>query len=451
MVEEGEVRARLETIPTTPVLGCICSDGHVRITIFASGSRGDVQPMIALALGLDAAGHAVTLAAPRNFRDLVEQRGITFHPFSVDVDDLMRSDTGRSWLGHSSHSPLLEVRLVARLVNEWAERMADESIALAGTADLFISGVMTLDVVDALVRVGGGRHVIALLAPFRASRSGPAGLQSPQPRADSPANLLAGVATELALGYGFGSPGRAVRRKLGLSTRRVLSWRSTYRRTLSTTPTVLGVSPLVVPVASDWPTWIYPSGYWSLPASRDWQPEPRLRDFLEQGEPPVYVGFGSMSTREPQATLTAIVRGLKLSGRRGLIHSGGADLAGVTSGQLDDSRVLVVDDVPHDWLFSQMGGIVHHGGAGTTAAALHSGVPSGVVSHIGDQPYWGRRIYELGVGAAPIARHELTPSRLAHMIGELALPAVVARANTFGEQVRGERGVDRAVSFIERW
>ena len=331
VVEEGEVRAHLETIPTTAVPEGICSDGLVRITIFASGSRGDVQPMVALALGLDAAGHAVTVAAPRNFRELVESRGIRFHPFSVDVDDLMRSDTGRSWLGHSSHSPLLEVRLVARLVNEWAEQMADESIALAGTADLFISGVMTLDVVDALVQVGGGSQVIALLAPFRASRSGPAGLQSPRPHVESRVNLLAGVATELALGYGFGSPGRAVRQKLGLSERRVLRLRGTYRRTLRTTPTVLGVSPLVVPAATDWPTWIHPSGYWSLPASRDWQPEPRLCDFLEQGEPPVYVGFGSMSTRDPQETLAAIVRGLEMSGRRGLIHSGGADLADVTN------------------------------------------------------------------------------------------------------------------------
>lgn len=157
----------------------------MRITIIASGSRGDVQPMVALGLGLAHTGHHVTVAAPQNFQSLVQSRGLAFHGFSVDVEELMRSDLGRAWLGHSSHSPALEVRLVSRLVREWAEPMAAQSIALAGTADVFVSGVMTLDVVDALTKAGGGAHVIALLAPFHASHSGDVSIQAPRPGRDS--------------------------------------------------------------------------------------------------------------------------------------------------------------------------------------------------------------------------------------------------------------------------
>lgn len=423
----------------------------MRITIFASGSRGDVQPMVALALGLQAAGHLVTLAAPRNFADLVRMHGLSFHAFAVDVEELMRSDLGRAWLGHSSHSPAREVWLVSRLVREWAAPMAEESLALAGTADLFVSGVMTLDVVDALVTASGGAHVVALLAPFHASRSGVVGLQAPHPAASSTLNRLAGMATATALGFGFGAPGLAARRSLGLASRRVPSFGRGYRRGLANTPTVLGASPLVVPPPADWPAWVRSTGYWFLPTPAEWTPEPRLVDFLASGEAPVYVGFGSMSTRDPQGTLRMISEGLGRAGRRGVIHSGGADLGDEASSCEPDPRLLVIDDVPHDWLFPQLAGVIHHGGAGTTAAGLRAGVPSAVVPHIGDQPYWGRRVAELGVGAAPVARHRITAAGIAAMIERMGERAVIARATDLGERIRAERGVENAVSFIERF
>lgn len=423
----------------------------MRITIFASGSRGDVQPMVALALGLQAAGHAVTVAAPRNFAGLVQQHGLSFHGFAVDVEDLMRSDLGRAWLGHSSHSPAREVWLVSRLVREWAAPMAEESLALAGTADLFISGVMTLDVVDALVTVGGGAHVVALLAPFHASRSGVVGLQAPRPAAKSRLNRLAGLATATALGVGFGSPGLTARRSLGLASRRMPSFGRGYRRSLGGTPTVLGASPLVVPPPADWPAWVRTTGYWFLPTPSDWTPQPRLVEFLASGDAPVYVGFGSMSTRDAPGTLRTIVAGLQRAGRRGVIHSGGADLGEeAATGDLGH-RLLVIDDVPHDWLFPRLAGVIHHGGAGTTAAGLKSGVPSGVVPHIGDQPYWGRRVAELGVGSDPVPRHLLTADGLAAMIERMSDRSVISEAAGLGERIRAERGVANAVAFIERF
>lgn len=423
----------------------------MRITIFASGSRGDVQPLIALALGLQAAGHQVVVAAPKNFRDFIEGRGLVHYPFSVDVDEVMRSDVGRSWLGHSSHSPALEVRLVSRMVGVWAEQMARESVALVGTADLYISGVMTLDVVDALVRAGGGQHVIALLAPFHATVSGQATLQAPRPHRDSLLNHFAGSATELALGYGFGSPGIAARRALGLPKVPMDRSGVAYRRVLRSTPTILGVSPAVVPRSSDWPPWVSTTGFWHLPATEGWAPDPALADFLADGEAPTYVGFGSMSTRDPEETLKTIVAGLRLAGRRAVIHSGGADLATVQGLVYDNREFMMVGDVPHDWLFQRVSGVIHHGGAGTTAAGLHAGVPAGVVPHIGDQPYWGRRLADLGVGAAPVPRHRLTAERLATMITEMAAPQSVDRAATLGVRIRAERGTDQAVQFIERW
>ncbi len=411
--------------------------------------------MLALAVGLRQAGHEVTLAAPRNFEALASAHCVPFHPFQVDVEELVRSDLGRSWLGHSSHSPAREVRLVARLVREWAVPMAEESITLAGTADLYISGVMTVDVTAALVRAGGGAHVQALLAPFHPSRSGAVGLRPPFPSRETAWNHLAGSATAWALGLGFGAPGSAARGSLGL--RRgfprgsIPEFGREYRRALRETPTMVGASEWVVPRPDDWPAWVRTTGYWVLPAQESWVPGPHLTDFLAAGDPPVYVGFGSMSTHDPVGTLRTIVDGLRRAGRRGVVSSGGADLASISSMSALDPDIHLVGEVSHEWLFPRVSGVIHHGGAGTTSGALRAGVPSAVVPHIGDQPYWGRRVAELGVGARPVPRHRLTAAAIGSMIDQMDAADVRRRARDLGQQLRAEQGVAQAVSYVERF
>lgn len=412
----------------------------MRVTVVASGSRGDVQPMVALGRGLADAGYDVTVAAPRNFGGLVTRHGLNFHGFSVDVDELVRSDLARSWLGHSSHSPVRELRLLTALVEEWAEPMAAETLELAGTADLFISGIMTVGALSLLAERTGAGHVCALLAPFHPSGTGESGLHAPLSRRTSPVNRLVGASVLWGVARGFGSPGVRMRELLGESAR----YRRDYRRALLTTPTLLGASPRVVPRPPDWPDRIEVTGYWVLsPGDEGWTPDPALAGFLAAGERPVYLGFGSMSTHDPAGTWRTLLAGL--GERRALVHSGGADLADVVEAT---DRVLPVGDVPHEWLFQQTRAVVHHGGAGTTAAGLRSGVPSGAVPHIGDQPYWGRRIAELGAGPAPVRRHRLTPHTLREMLDACDEPVIRDRAAVLGAQLRSEDGVGRAVAAL---
>ncbi len=426
-----------------------CCDDRVRVTIFASGSRGDVQPLVALGLGLRAAGHEVTVAATRDFAGLVEGHGLAFHGFPVDTRDLLDSELGRSWLGHSSHRPTLELRLLTEMVSTYGVALAGEIASLAGTADLFVSGVLSVDGTQALVEAGGGRHLLALLAPFAPTRAGWAGLQAPAPRAVSWRNLAAGRVTNLLLAGAFRATGDAVRRELGLPRGPRRGW----ARAVVETPAVVGVSRQVVPQPRDWPSTQRVTGYWFLPGplgqvvEEAAQPPSRhhLTDFLSAGEPPVYVGFGSMSTHDSDATMATILAALERTGRRGIVHRGAAGL----DARVLPETVLLVDDVPHDWLLPRCAGVVHHGGAGTTAAALRAGVPSGVVAHMGDQPCWGRRVHELGAGPAPIRRHQLTADTLTGLLDGLASPTVAARAAEVGDLVRGEDGVGVAVRTIE--
>jgi UDP:flavonoid glycosyltransferase YjiC (YdhE family) len=415
----------------------------VRIIVVASGSRGDVQPLVALARGLASAGHEVTVAATSDFRVLVEGAGLGFHGFSIAVADLIDSDLGRSWLGHSSHRPWVELRLLRQMVDTWGVAIAHEVAALAGQADLFVSGVLTADGVDAVVRAGGGRHVIALLAPVGPSREGAAGLHALLPRSANVLNRWQGEAVGWFMAGAFGSAGAEVRRQLGVAPVSRREFSRIYRET----PTVVGVSPQVLPQPRDWPVGHEVTGYWFLDRAPGWQPSAALSAFLGGGPAPVYVGFGSMSTHDSAGTLDAMVAALCRSGLRGVVHSGGARLA---SSDLPDG-VLLVNDVPHDWLFPRCAAVIHHGGAGTTAAGLRAGVPSGVVAHIGDQPLWGRRVWELGVGAKPMRRHQLSVDRLASMMRELTSPSAPqlrSRAAELGARIRSEDGVAVAVETV---
>jgi UDP:flavonoid glycosyltransferase YjiC (YdhE family) len=211
-------------------------------------------------------------------------------------------------------------------------------------------------------------------------------------------------------------------------------------------PFIYGYSPAVIPKPPDWGDNQHIIGYWFLDAAQDYQPETDLLKFLAEGPPPVSIGFGSMVEHEQKAIDTLVIDALRASGQRGILMGGWSELG---SGNLPDF-IFRVEAVPHDWLFPCLAATVHHGGAGTTAAALRAGVPSVVVPSFGDQFYWGWRVQELGAGPVPISRNELTPAKLAAAIQQAVDDeAMKRRAAQLGQQIRTEDGVGTAVRLIE--
>jgi UDP:flavonoid glycosyltransferase YjiC (YdhE family) len=182
------------------------------------------------------------------------------------------------------------------------------------------------------------------------------------------------------------------------------------------------------------------TGYWFLDED-EWTPPRELTDFLDAGPAPVYVGFGSMVAKDEEKTALAIRAALKLAGMRGIVQG---------DPETSDEHVLAVRDVPHAWLFPRMAAVVHHGGAGTTAAGLRAGVPTVVCPFFGDQPFWGERIAALGAGTAPLPFRSLTAPLLADRIREAVQnDAIVARAGELGTQIRTENGTDHALEVID--
>jgi sterol 3beta-glucosyltransferase len=172
-----------------------------------------------------------------------------------------------------------------------------------------------------------------------------------------------------------------------------------------------------------------------------------LIDFIDAGSPPIYIGFGSMSSRNPLEVANLVVKALELSKQRGIILSG---WGGLQKADLPES-VFIVDSVPFSWLFPRVGAVVHHGGAGTTAFVLRTGIPSIIVPFFADQPFWGHLVAKLGVGPKPIPRKKLTAKRLANAI-DLAIADQMMRqhAADLGSKIKAEDGIQRAAKIIQQ-
>jgi UDP:flavonoid glycosyltransferase YjiC (YdhE family) len=213
-------------------------------------------------------------------------------------------------------------------------------------------------------------------------------------------------------------------------------------------PLLYCYSSAVAPQPSDWGQWIDVTGYWFLDRPTSWSPPPQLTEFLEQGPPPVYVGgFGSMSNRDPVELARTVARAVAMSGRRALVLRG---WGGLKESEFP-REILPIDWVPFDWLFPRVSAVIHHGGAGTTAASLRAGLPTIIVPYFLDQFFWARRVQALGVGPTPILRKHLTAEALAGAIKEATNDSGMRdRAAALGARIRAENGVARAVDTFQR-
>lgn len=223
---------------------------------------------------------------------------------------------------------------------------------------------------------------------------------------------------------------------------------ASFYRALRSTPMLSAYSPTIIPHPADWPESVHVTGYFFLDTITDWQPSSELKAFLDAGDPPVYIGFGSMAGRNPEQLARLILEALAKSDQRGLLLTG---WGGLRTEWVPDN-VFVLDAAPHSWLFPRMAAVVHHGGAGTTAEGLRAGVPTLLVPFVLDQPFWGARVKALGLGPDPIPQKNLTADRLAFAI-RIAVtdPGMKQRANTCGAAVRAQDGVGNAARTIRRY
>jgi UDP:flavonoid glycosyltransferase YjiC (YdhE family) len=417
----------------------------MRIVIVTIGTRGDVQPYHALAQGLQAAGHSVAICTHATFRSFVERGGVGFAPLAGDIRALLASEAGRRLL--AQHNPIAAVRQLHAIAAPLLRQvMADIIVATAG-ADLILGS--TLGYLNAVTaaQVHAAPLILAGLQPFTPTAAFPSALLAP-PHRHTPGRGLYNRLTHHA-SYRLL---QLVSARLANRFRRELTGLPRLRYTdvfgdliAQRQPVIYGVSEHLLPRPADYGPQIAFTGFWFLDQATGWQPPAALEAFLAAGAPPVYIGFGSMSDRDPAQLARIAVEALQRSGQRGILASG---WEGLRAQQLPPS-ILAIDGALHDWLFPRVALVVHHGGVGTVAAALRAGAPQIAVPFSADQPLWAAQVHQCGVGAPPIPRRRLHAATLADAIlavcGDAALRQ---RAGVIAAAVRQEDGVGRAVEIV---
>ena len=431
----------------------------MKLFLATFGSLGDVQPFVALGGALRSAGHDVTLCTASRFERQVSERGLLLAPMTSALLEQMDGELGRTILGGEAGAVAtiragLKLNVLARPINR--QMMVDvwrAAEAIRPDAVVYHPKVLAAPSVADKLQIPA---IMANLQPmFLPTKAFPA---PGMPDFNKSALCMSAPVWGgwynrrsydlVALGY------RAYRGLIDAFRRDVLGLSGLSRNTgLSrrsngeAIPMLNAFSRHIVPRPDDWPPQAVVSGYWFLDRPAGWRPSPGLEAFLKDGDAPVYVGFGSLSGRNPKALGELVVTALRRAGKRGLLSKGWGGLE-VCPGSSD---IHVLDQAPHDWLFERVAAVVHHGGAGTTAAGLRAGRPSVICPFFGDQPFWAARVHALGAGPKPVARKELTASRLADAIGAAVCSSDIAgHVECLGRAIRSEDGTAEAVRFIQQ-
>ena len=418
-----------------------------RVLVFTYGTRGDVEPFLALAKGLQSAGVDVLLATSSRFRDFVEGFDVPFFPMSDESLAAIESPDGKLMLEGGS-GLYQRVRAGIRLakksgpINDTLMRENWEAAAeYRPDIIVFSSKMFGAPHVAEKLKVPA---VFGTLQPMIVPTNAFPALGLPYLPIPGYNRFSYSLVTK-SFGFMRKSVNRFRQNVLGLqpvrSNKQVL-----LPKGLESTPALHAYSESVVPRPADWPKTAVVTGYWRLDKEADYTPSPELQAFLDSGPPPVFIGFGSMTSVDPKVLGQLATGALRKAGKRGIIAKGWAQLE-----VEPDDNIIAIPPVPYDWLFPRMAAIVHHGGAGTTAEGFHAGVPSVICPFFGDQPGWAKLSVALGVGAGPVPRKRLTEDRLARAINDAtSSPRLRDTAKALAARLREEDGVARAVEIITR-
>jgi sterol 3beta-glucosyltransferase len=397
----------------------------MKIVCSSRGSRGDVHPIIEITSALKKQGHEVSLCVPPLFDSFCRDRGLSPVLYREN-SELVMQELGSGW-----ESGRQAIRWFSRNVDEQFDLLLEAT----EDADVLVSSVNEL-AAPSVAEFRGIRHYRVAYCPVLPGAQPPPML--PWQRLPAQLNRVVWRLINASIRL-FVREGLDRRRKaLGLAPVGEFG-----RYCAGSSHTILAINSTLAPPDSDWR---YPYTYSGYCFGPDHEPlDQELSRFLDAGSRPVYIGFGSVSVKDPAVFTEKILEAIRLAGCRVILGSG---WTGLGQESLPEN-VFLVRDTPHATLFPRVAGIAHHGGSGTTHTAFRAGVPQFVMPQIADQFYWGRRIQDLGIGPAPVPPSSVTPRSLANAFRALIEDAGArSRAHILSESIRHEDGVGNASRII---
>jgi sterol 3beta-glucosyltransferase len=410
------------------------------IVMATVGTLGDARPFVALGVGLQRRGHRVTLATHTDYERLITSAGLTFRPIGGSFKKLMESALGRAWI-ESADSLLRYMKTTREVFEPLGPTWFADAVRAAEGADAVLAHPAVFGAFSSAERAGIPRMAVALMPYLPSAEIDPVFFPNIPPWGWLRKGL--GDLSLRGIGGVFLPGVNRARKEIGLPpiesanmskarVNRGLPWLNLYSPTLLARPT-------------DWPTASWVTGFCFH--DDDDAPIPAdLEAFLQSSQPPIYVGFGSMTGHDPGALARLTIDAVRRAKQRAVIVTGWGGLEQKMRG--DD--LLVTDFVPHGRVLPRVSAVVCHGGAGTVAAALRAGRPTQVVAFFGDQNFWGKRVAVVGAGPRPLLRRHLTAERLAAGIVETVSRASYRDgAARVAAAIASEDGVGQAVTRIE--
>lgn len=400
----------------------------MKIVIPTIGSRGDVQPFIALGQGMFQAGHNVTLASHPMMEPLVQSHGLSFQPIGPDINLAKEVENIRQ----RSRSTAAGLVQAMRFSFEMLERSHSDILAVCRAADLVVVSTQS---------AAGKNEADHLGIPYLSVSLMPWAI----PWSDPSRPILKKFVYSLIDGFVSmitTRPLNRIRKNQGLPP---VGKEGFTSQRLNLVP----VSPAVYAPNPHWEARHKVVGYWFSEDPQGWRPPTDLSVFLENGPAPVLVSLGAMSLGDvnTKEVVELFVEAIQTAGVRGIIQGWESGIREVDL----PTTIFPAGPIAHRWLLPQCGAIVHHGGFGTTSAGLRAGIPAVIIPHIADQFYWANKIQELGVGLKPIPRKQLDATILASSLDEVMNNySLHQTASSIAEKISVERGVENAVREIEQ-
>ncbi|RSM17141.1 hypothetical protein CDV31_004034 [Fusarium ambrosium] len=422
---------------------------RLNIVIQVVGSRGDVQPFVALGNELQKHGHQVRLVTHGVFESFVRDAGLGFYPIGGDPAELMAYMVRNPGLIPSMKSlqagdiQKKRTMMADILQGCWLSCISPDPVSgVPFVADAIITNPPSFAHVHCGQALGVPVHIMFTM-PWTSTAAFPHPLvniklgqgSSPEP---SIVNYFSYGVVEFLTWQGLGDVINQWRESIDLE--HVAFSEGPCLIEKLKTPITYCWSPALVPKPADWGSNIDVCGFF-FREPPDYTPNPELDEFLQPGPPPVYIGFGSIVIDDPGRMSQMILEAVRISGTRALISRGWSKLDGPES-----SNVMFLGDCPHEWLFQHVAAVIHHGGAGTTACGLLNGRPTTIVPFFGDQPFWGNMVAAAGAGPEPIPQKSLTVDNLVEAIRFCLTKEAAEAADKIAAKMRSEEGVKAAVA-----
>ena len=420
-----------------------------RILIATHGTTGDLFPFLALGTELQRTGHDVRMVVDRSYRSLVEEHGLAALPVDTKRDEQQLLREGMEQL-NGIRSPLKQIRFtMAELFAPVVKPFYDAICETAWDHDLIVSHAVLVAGLLAH-RTTGVPLVIVMLTNMVPSayympvppppfRSPPKSFRGPAARA---VNRLMWKISEKFADWAIVADTNRRLAQQGLP-----AMRSVFEPLSAASLCLVAVSPELVSAEPDWPANCRLTGFLYNHGNLNWTPDRDLERFMEEGPKPIVITFGSMAGQDPQRWTRLLVDAVSASGhRKAVIQAGWGGLGRIPLPE----HISAVEFVSHEWLLPRAACVVHHGGAGTSAAVLRAGVPSVVVTCYNDQFIWADALRRIGVCREVLRLQGLKPKQLGKAIARtIGSEALRARAREIGRRVAGETGVENARRAIE--